>query len=110
MAESSRLEKLEQQRARLSLQIAKEKEKLKHADRKRDTRRKVLAGALVLKELENSPNTPFALKLLKLFESLKRDDERALFGLKPLPESAADNSAIKKDWKASNDARDLKQG
>ena len=51
--------------------------------RKEDTRKKILAGALVLAEQDL---TIRAWLTRTLNRALKRSDERALFGLPPLPE------------------------
>lgn len=45
---SERLRKLQQKRARLQRQIALEETRIKSQERKTDTRRKIIAGAIVL--------------------------------------------------------------
>ena len=84
MAHSERLEKLQQQRQALERKIRLEKKRLSDKQRKEDTRRKVIAGALALKHAEM--DSAFKAKLFQLFnEYVERDDDRALFGLDPLP-------------------------
>lgn len=52
--------------------------------RSNDTRRKILAGALVLDMMEKDEATKQRF-LDRLDKYLKRADDRALFGLNPLP-------------------------
>ncbi|HMQ13246.1 MAG TPA: mobilization protein [Candidatus Competibacter phosphatis] len=52
--------------------------------RSNDTRRKILAGALVLDMMERDEATRQRF-LERLDKYLKRADDRALFGLNPLP-------------------------
>lgn len=59
--------------------------------RKRDTRRKIIAGALALEEKDRG----FRGKLLALIdEYVTADRDRALFGLGPLPAATVDPSAV----------------
>ena len=53
--------------------------------RSNDTRRKILAGALVLDMMERDEATRQRF-LERLDKYLKRADDRALFGLSPLPD------------------------
>jgi len=79
-----RIEKLRAKQATLAAQIRREENKARLQHRKDDTRRKILAGAAVLDEAENKPEfNALLLKLLGRF--LSRPDDRALFGLVPLP-------------------------
>ncbi len=56
------------------------------AERKRDTRRKVIMGALAGYHMRKNPNSDFAKKLAALIdEYVIGDRERALFDLDPLP-------------------------
>ena len=55
--------------------------------RSSDTRRKILAGALVLEMMEKDEATHQRF-LERLDKYLKRDDDRALFDLPPLPAEA----------------------
>lgn len=75
-----RLVKLEEQRARLNAEISRVKARASANERKRDTRRKVLAGAMVLGQIEQGtfPKDKF---LSQLDEYLERDSDRELFGL-----------------------------
>lgn len=78
----SRIEKLKLQQQRLSAQIQKEEARSKTKERKADTRRKILIGAYFLDKL-NSEGTLEAIKK-ELNDFLKRNSDRALFGLPPL--------------------------
>lgn len=58
------------------------------ADRATDTRRKILIGAFFLEKMEK--NEDYKTKVLQqLVEYLKRSDDRALFGLSPVPAAHA---------------------
>ena len=73
--------KLAQLRARKQRIEQREKSKLQGLARKQDTRRKVLAGALLL-ELMAKDTESQKLWLGKLSGFLVRPDDRALFGLR----------------------------
>lgn len=86
--ESKRLGKLLERRDALSAQIRREQAKATAQERKNDTRRKILAGAAVLDRGEKDDAArEVLLELLAGF--LVRTDDRALFGLAPLPGSAS---------------------
>lgn len=72
---------------RIEAQIKTLAETLETHARTVDTRRKILVGALVLKAVESNPNQKLWLEGL-LDKGLKRQDERALFGMPPLPSPA----------------------
>jgi len=80
------LQRKEQQAAQLAEQIRGLKARQALQDRKDDTRRKVIAGALALEHLEKNPNDPFSRKILSLIDEYARPNERRLFehlGIKP---------------------------
>lgn len=87
-ARPNRLTKLEQQRQKLQAAIRREKLKLEGTERKKDTRRKILVGATMLTEAEKDPSLKERIQY-RLNATLQRDDDRALFGLKPLSSAAA---------------------
>jgi len=88
--EVDRLEKLRQQREKIAARIRREEAKQRDKERKTDTRRKILAGALVLERAESDP--AFKTELYQwLGRFLVRDDDRALFGFDALP-SSIDNA------------------
>jgi hypothetical protein len=78
-----RLAELEQQKQQIAEKIKRESAKLKAAERKRDTRRKIIAGALALENCEH--DSAFREKLFRLLaDNVTRADDRALFDL-PAP-------------------------
>ena len=93
---------IEQQIAQLEARAKTLKARLARQDRARDTRRKILIGALVLHRLEQSGDTEFSKRLTdwlrrELPGFLTREDDKALFAdllsgktnaPAPIPESA----------------------
>ena len=79
-----RMRKLEEQRARINAAIQRVKARERQAVRKRDTRRKILAGAMVLDRVARGVLTE-QLFLRDMDEFLDRPHERALFELPPRP-------------------------
>ncbi len=75
-----KLDKLLQQKEKLNLAIAKEKEKHKKKVRRDDTRRKILTGALALSHMEKDAEFKAVIDRL-LSEGLKKDGDRELFNL-----------------------------
>ena len=72
-----RLERIEAQKKALKARLGKQ-------DRAKDTRRKILLGALILHRLEHDTDTEFASRLRdwlirELPGFLTRDDDKALF-------------------------------
>lgn len=91
---TTKLKKLEQQQERIKLEISKEKKKGLNQQRKRDTRRKILIGAIVLEEMKK--DSSLKTKFDNLLESkLTRDNDRILFELEPL---------LKKEKSTTNNA------
>ncbi len=84
---NDKLEKLLAQRKAIDERIKLEQNRENERKRKDDTRRKILAGAVVLDEAEH--NAAYKTALYSLLERfLTREQDRALFGFKPLPESS----------------------
>jgi hypothetical protein len=80
--------KIDQIDAQLADLTAREK----LAERKRDTRRKVIMGALAGYHMRKNPRSDFAKKLAALIdEYVIGDRERSLFDLDPLPKDEQDN-------------------
>ena len=74
------LAELEQKQAQIAARIQKKKAEAKAAERKRDTRRKVIAGALALDHAAIDPI--FGSDLKRLIDThVKRPEDRALFDL-----------------------------
>lgn len=82
------LEKLKAQRAKLDKQIKQAQQKERQKQRKADTRRKILAGAVVLAHAEKDAG--FKTHLMRLLdEQLEKPQDRALLELPPRPEQPA---------------------
>lgn len=80
--ETDKLKKLKAARAAMDARIREEQRKLREAEHKRDTHRKVLQGACV--EEWARRDSEFAARLMtELKAFLVRDGDRALFGLPP---------------------------
>ena len=84
----SRLKQLIEKRNAVNARIKREQNKVKDTERRADTRRKVLAGAMVLEWA--AKDGAFSARMMKeLGEFLVRDADRALFGLAPLGKDGA---------------------
>jgi hypothetical protein len=74
------LEALKKQQSQLQAKIAAMEARQKEQDRKNDTRRKVIAGALALEHMAKNPKDQFSRKLFALLdEYVPRSSDRALF-------------------------------
>lgn len=101
---NEKLEKLLAQKAALDARIRQEQNRENEKKRKADTRRKILAGAVVLEHAER--NAIYQLELKKLLgEFLTRADDRALFGLAPLPESSGTGKPLPRNAVVSMEGR-----
>ena len=79
--------------------------KAKESDRKNDTRRKVIAGALVLEDMEKNPNDPLAARLLYLLNAYVEPRSR-----RPIPVPARVAGRRAKASPAGNPARAVPHG
>lgn len=88
----AQLKKLEQLKAQKLKIEARNRAKLKGQERKNDTRRKILLGAFVVEQMERAGKSLAAFHLEgQQFQAwLTRDDDRALFGAKPIAPPAQD--------------------
>ena len=77
-----RLRKIEEKQARLKAEAQRVKARAREAERKRETRRKILAGAMVLDRVARG-DLPEKLFLSDMDDFLERPHERALFELPP---------------------------
>jgi hypothetical protein len=77
-----KLEKLLAKREEMNAKIRQELGRDRTRKRRQDTRRKIIAGALVLAEQDPAIKAWLSKTLAKV---LIRNDERELFGLAPLP-------------------------
>ncbi len=81
---TKRLQALLDKRAALDAQIKQAQARQRAQDRKNDTRRKIIAGALALEHAAKEPNSDFSRTLLRLLETyVTGARERALMGLPP---------------------------
>ena len=78
---TDKLEKLLAKREEMNAKIRRELGRDRTRKRRQDTRRKIIAGALVLTEKDPTIKAWLSRTLAKM---LTREDERALFGLAPL--------------------------
>jgi large subunit ribosomal protein L7/L12 len=96
---NKRLEQLLKKQEELKAQIQKIKAVEASSERKKDTRRKVLLGALVMKRMMS--DEAYSKSVMKqLDEFLTRDSDRVLFGLLPKagetsPDEAGKNQKTK---------------
>jgi hypothetical protein len=86
---TDKLTKLQEQIKQLQAQEAAIVSRRKEQDRKNETRRKVIAGALALEHWEKNQQSEFGKVFSRLLgEYVTRPSDRALFpGLPPLPAS-----------------------
>jgi hypothetical protein len=74
-----RLAELQAKRDAITARMDREKAKLRTDERKRDTRRKIVAGAIVLEHARHDPGFGAALDEL-LRQHVTRPEDRELFG------------------------------
>lgn len=77
-----RIAELEEKRSQIEAQIQKHKSRLRIEERKKDTRRKIIAGALALEHASIDPAFRAAMHKL-IDEQVTREADRALFDLSP---------------------------
>ncbi len=88
------LEKRKQLDARIKAAQAKERTQ----QRKDDTRRKIIAGALALEHMETNADSDFAAQLMRLINRyVVKPKDRALFNLPPL--NGENPPAAREDFK-----------
>lgn len=79
-----KLAELQKKRQQIDERIKKESARLNAVERKADTRRKILAGAVAIEHAEHDKE--FKAKLYALIQrAVTRDNDRALFSFDPLP-------------------------
>src|ERR1700724_1351341 len=85
---TNRLELLRQKRDQLDAQLKALEARNKQAERKADTRRKVIAGALALEHFEKNRDSEFGRVMFRLLdEYVVRPHDRALFSDLPRPQT-----------------------
>ena len=91
---ADRLEILRQKRSEIDAQMRALEARNKTAQRKADTRRKVIAGALALEHFETNRDSEFGRVLFRLLdEYVVRPHDRALFPDLPQPDATDDPAA-----------------
>ena len=86
MTDTAKLVKLKQQQEKIARQIRSEKTRISKQARADDTRRKILDGALIRNEADHNSDVQALLDRLRS-RYLTKPQDRALFGLPPLPEN-----------------------
>jgi hypothetical protein len=80
----AKIAELQEQERQIKARLQREKSRLRQSERKQDTRRKIIAGALALEHKDAA----FQAQLNRLLdEYVTRPQDRALFGLEPLQET-----------------------
>ena len=83
----SRIDQLKAKKAQIDAQLKAAQARERSQQRKDDTRRKIIAGALALEHALRSPDSEFTQTMLRLIQDgVKTKKDRALFDLDPLPE------------------------
>lgn len=77
-----KLQELEAERAQLQARIEKTRAQVRSDERKKDTRRKIIAGALALEHAKTNPAFRKELDSL-IARHVTKDEDRGLFDLKP---------------------------
>jgi len=80
----AKIEKLESKVETAKKKLALERQKQNKSDQKIQTRKKILIGAFYLEQFEKNPDMERQV-MTKLETWLKRDHDREVFGLAPLP-------------------------
>lgn len=89
------LDKLLKQRAQLEARIQAKRSRLKQQERKADTRRKIIAGALALEHMGANSESEFTAIMARLLNRyVIRPADRALFDLPPLNDDQANDSGL----------------
>jgi hypothetical protein len=94
---TDRLDLLRRKRDQLDAQMRALEARNKQAERKADTRRKVIAGALALEHFEANRDSQFGRIMFRLLdEYVVRPHDRALFDFLPAPNSSDAQTAAGK--------------
>lgn len=80
---SHRLQRLKEQREKLDARIQAAEARIKNSERKKDIRRKILVGAYYLDKATRENTMEELNQIMGKF--LKRNSDRELFALDPLP-------------------------
>lgn len=83
------LDKLLQKRSQLDAKIQQTRARLRQHERKKDTRRKIIVGALAMEHADQGNDPEFAATLFRLLNRyVTRPADRALLDLPPLNDDA----------------------
>lgn len=80
-------------RAELDAQLKGIAAQEREASRKRDTRRKIVAGAIALEQIERDPTGAFAIQFAALLETFVEPRSRDLFPFLPASDNKAPESS-----------------
>ena len=96
-----KIEELEKKQAQLKAKLSREKAALRTQQRKEDTRRKIVVGAIVLEHASKDERFADYLELL-LNKAVTREADRKLLGL---PEKQGRGTIALKDFPKANSAK-----
>jgi hypothetical protein len=97
-------EALLKKRAELDAQLRMIETQTRNAERKRDTRRKVIAGAIALEHMKRNPQDPVTAKLSELLNQYVEPRSRDLFPFLPaLPITESDQITDQDNTDQDND-------
>jgi hypothetical protein len=85
LSPAEKLKRLEEKEAKLKAEMSRVKARASQEERKKDTRRKILLGSLVLGQKAKREAAWWADWLKYLDAFLEKDRDRELFGLPPRP-------------------------
>ena len=90
MSKSDKIESLEKKLQQIKAQLSAEKAREKERQRKDDTRRKILVGAYFLDQAQTEKK--MSELVAKLDPFLKKEADRKLFGLPPIASQETDKA------------------
>jgi len=76
---TDKIEALRLKQAQIAAQLKAAEARQNEAERKADTRRKVIAGALAVEHMQKNPKSEFAKVMVKLLAEYVRPNDRHLF-------------------------------
>ena len=87
-SKEEKLKQLEERRNKLNARIARDRARLSQDERRRDTRKKILAGAFLLQRVEQG-EWPRERFMAGMDAFLSNDRDRELFGLEPVEDQGS---------------------
>ncbi len=91
-SKEEKLKQLEERRDKLNARIARDRARLGQDERRRDTRKKILAGAFLLQRVEQG-EWPRERFMAGMDAFLTSDRDRELFGLESVEEEGSDGES-----------------